>query len=74
MSRLPVSRQPLLSFKCFYKRHSVLQELIDLDVIDIFHGVVGADAILNEELELVQIEDVLGLLDVVSGICHLQDR
>lgn len=51
-----------------------LQELINLDVIDILHGVVGADAVLNEELELVQIEDVLGLLDVVRRIRHLKDR
>jgi hypothetical protein len=51
-----------------------LQELIYLDVIDILHGVVGADAVLNEELELIQIEDVLGLLDVVRRIRHLQDR
>jgi hypothetical protein len=48
--------------------------LIDLDVIDILNGVVGADAAINEELELVQIEDVLGLLDVIRGIGHLQDR
>jgi hypothetical protein len=48
--------------------------LIYLDVIDILHGVVGTDAALNEELELVQIEDELGLLDVVRGIGHLQDR
>ena len=51
-----------------------LQELIYLDVIDILHGVVGADAVLNEELELIQIEDVLGLLNVVRRIRHLQDR
>jgi hypothetical protein len=48
--------------------------LIDLDVIDILHGVVGADAAINEELELVQIKDVLGLLDVILGVGHLQDR
>ena len=48
--------------------------MIYLDVIDILHGVVGTDAALNEELELVQIEDVLGLLDVIRGIGHLQDR
>ncbi len=48
-----------------------LQELIDLDVFDILHGIVGADAAINEKLELVQIEDILGLLDVVSGKGHL---
>ena len=48
--------------------------MIYLDVIDILLGVVGTDAALNEELELIQIEDILGLLDVIRGIGHLQDR